>query len=188
MLPFPRGHLSGVCALALAAMALGGCRQVLENDVELPPFPPTEFEPEVTTTSGLILRATSEVLSENPTVLRITATVENPTDEEILNRSLVPECRLIIAGFWKQRPDGRLLQPLDGYFERQGFTLNCDSGGMAQFYRIPAGETIDLSRGEDLAVSEVLGDTFRPGRHFFTVVFVDDFIYQALAGDLVIDD
>ena len=188
MLQSRRARSIAALALALTAVTLGGCRQVLENDVELPPFPPTEFEPEVTLPSGLILRASSEVISTGPTVLRITATVENPTDEEILNKSLVPECRLIVAGFWKQRPDGRLLQPLDGYFNRQGFTLNCDSGGTAQFYRIPAGETVDLSRGEDLVVSEVLGNTFRPGRHFFTVVFVDDFIFQALAGDLVIDD
>lgn len=186
MAPTRPARTIGVCAAALAVVTLGGCRQVLENDVELPPFPPTEFEPEVTLLSGLILRATSEVVSTGPTVLRITATLENPTDEEILAQSLVPECMLIVAGFWKERPDGRLLQPLDGYFVRQGVTLNCE--GMLQFYRIPAGETIDISRGEDLVVSEVLGNTFRPGRHFFTVVFVDDFIYQALAGDVVIYD
>ena len=180
-------HRRGVSIVPLLlATAVGACRQVLTYDRELPDFPPTEFEPERTLPSGLILSATSEIVSEGPTTIRVTATVTNPTEEEILAKSLVPECLLIIAGFWEQRPDGRLLQPLDGYYFREGFRLDCE--GAQQYYRIPAGDTLSLQRSQDLVVSAVLGDTFVPGRYILTAVFVDDFAYQVLAGDYIIDD
>jgi hypothetical protein len=170
----------------LAAVALGGCRQVITPNVPpSPPFPP-EFDSVVTLPSGLILRASGSILSRNPTTLEIVGSVENPTEEEIRTLGFSGECRTMVAGFWAARSAGRILQPLDGFVEVAGGPVDCEQ--MTAYLRIPAGETIDLSSGEDLIPSELLGEAFAPGRHIFTVVFVDDFLYQALALDVFIDD
>ncbi|MDH3733112.1 MAG: hypothetical protein OEU54_06235 [Gemmatimonadota bacterium] len=141
---------------------LTGCRQVITRDPPAPPPFPPDFDPVVTLHSGLILRGSGEVVSRNPTTLRISATVENPTTEEIQAFTLTGDCLLIVAGFWAQTSEGRLLQPLDGFVTIDGVSTDCER--LTGFLRIGPGAILNLSREEDLVVSDVLGEDFAPGR------------------------
>lgn len=175
-------------ACLLLPVVTGGCRQVIAPRLPpQPPFPPTEFSSVVELNSGLVLRASGEIVSRNPTTVRIQGTVTNPTETEIVARILLDDCEASIAGFWAANSAGRLLQPLDGFVVPEGSTqrINCE---LNQGIRpIAPGVVFDLPM-DDLVVSEVLGADFVPGRHIFTVVYVDQFVYQALAADLFIDD
>ena len=172
-----------VCLLAVFSV---GCRQVITRDPPPPPPFPPGFDPVVTLHSGLVLRASGEVVSQNPTAVRITASVENPTDEEIRAFTLIGDCLMIVAGFWAQNSEGRLLQPLDGFVTVGGVELDCER--QTAFLNIGPGAVVDLTKEDDLVVSEVLGEDFVPGRYIFTAVFVDNFLYQALALDVFLDD
>ncbi len=179
-----QGAISSVC-LATAVL-LTGCRQVLTRDTpDPPPFPP-DLATVVTTDNGLVLRASGELISTGPTVLRISATVTNPTMQEIVAKTLLGECHLIVAATWPSDPDGgRLVQPLDG-LGRQGGPLGA-CGTMTALRAFLPGETI-LMKSEDLVLSEVLGLDFVPGRHVISAIFVDLFIYEVLALDLRVPD
>jgi hypothetical protein len=153
-----------------------------------PPFPPDEFSTLVTTASGLVLRATGEVVSTNPTTIRITTTVTNPTSEEIVAQILLGDCETIIAGFWQQNSAGRLLQPLDGFIVTEASPTPVDCELVKGLRPIAPGAVVDMTKEEDLVVSEVLGAAFVAGRHIFTVVYVDTFVYQVLALDVFIEN
>ena len=179
-----RVAVSSVCLVA--AVLLTGCRQVITRPrPDPPPFPP-DLATVVTTDKGLVLRATGELISTDPTVLRISATVTNPTTEEIVAETLLGDCQLIVAATWPTDPDGgRLVQPLDGLGPQGGPLGVCATlTGLRPF---PPGETI-LTKSEDLILSEVLGLDFVPGRHVISAIFVDRFIYEVFALNLQVLD
>lgn len=180
----PHSRLTISC-LSLC-LVLAGCRQVITRDPpEPPPFPPN-LETVVTLESGLVLRAFGEIVSSAPTVLRITATVTNPTDQEIVAQTLQGGCELIVLASWPESPFLRLVQPLDGMGVTGGTLGVC--GNLLTTRVIAAGETIELSKSEDLVLSAVLGPQFVPGRYVISAIFVDQFIYEALALDTQVPD
>jgi len=175
-----------LAALALPLLAAGGCRQALTTDPPpAPPFPP-DLETSVTTASGLVFEARGEVVSSAPTTLRITATVTNPTQADIVALTLAEPCRLIVLVSWQEYPYLRIVQPLDG-LGYNGSALGLCTNLRAQL-TIGAGEVVQLTKDQDLVLSAALGSRFAPGRHVLSAIFVDEFIYEVLALDTQVPD
>lgn len=174
----------GTAALALF-LAIGGCRSVITSDAGAPPFPPN-LPTEITTASGLVFRASGEVIDTGPTVLRITATVTNPTGSDVTAAILEEECELIVVANWQRSPFIRLVQPLDGGGRSTGVLGVCGTRTASRV--IAAGETVTLTKEEDLVLSDLLGPTFEPGRFIISAIYVDQFIYEVIALDLQIVD
>lgn len=150
-----------------------------------PPFPP-DLDAQVTTESGLVFSATGEIVSTGPTVIRVTATVENPTGAELVVPTLADACELIVVVSWESSPFVRIADPPDGGGSGPGALGNC--GGQTASRTFAAGETVELVSG-DIVLSELLRSTFVPGaRYVFSAIYVDLSIYEVLALDTTIDD
>lgn len=179
-------RLAFAAACIVFSFALGACRQVItRGDPDPPPFPPA-LETVVTTETGLVFEASAEIVSTGPTAIRVTATVTNPTGEDLVARTLAEPCDLIVVASWQEFPNIRLVQPLDGLGfngSALGFCTN-----MRVTRTIPAGQTIELMKDEDLVLSEVLQSTFEPGRYVLSAIFVDEFVYEVLALDTIVSN
>lgn len=175
-----------IAALGISLLGAAGCRQAITSPPPPgPPFPP-DLETSVTTGSGLVFEALGEVVSTNPMTFRITATVTNPTDEDIVAKTLREPCRLIVLASWPEYPYLRIVQPLDGLGSNGSILGVCT--GMRTLLTIAAGEVVQLMKDEDLVLSEALGARFAPGRHVLSAIFVDEFIYEVLAIDTDVPD
>lgn len=170
----------------LLALSSAGCKQAIGYDPPPPPPFPPDLPTSVTTASGLVFEAHGEVVSTSPTTFRITATVTNPTDEDIRAQTLFEPCRLIVLASWPEYPYLRVVQPLDG-LGYNGLALGLCTG-MRGYTTIAAGEVLHLMKDEDLVLSEALGSRFAPGRHVLSAIFVDEFIYEVLAIDTDVPD
>ena len=105
---------------------------------------------------------------------------------DIVAQTLADECQLIVVASWQRSPFIRLVQPPNGGGFTGGPLGLC--GNRLTTRLIPAGDTLHLAKAEDLVLSDVLGETFEPGRFVISAIFVDEFIYEVLALDTQIPD
>lgn len=172
--------------VVMAVLTLAGCTdRVSPTGFQPPPFPP-ELSTEVTTESGLLFRADGEILSTGPTTLRVTATIENPSGEDLDIPTLADECELIVVVSWESSPFLRIVDPPDGGGRGGGALGAC--GTRTATRTIAAGETVELV-SDDIVLSEFLRSTFVPGgRYVISAIYVDSFIFEVLALDAEIQD
>lgn len=178
------------CALVLAS-----CAWACRLPVEVAPPPPPRFPPELSTQTmlhnGVILTASGTIVSTEPTVIRVTAALSNPTDDEVTMGVGARECRVIAVAYWEGEPGGRAVAPPDGYL---GPTQPSACRGVANGFQITiaAGETLMLPDTPlQFTLSEVLlelEEEFVPGRFVIGALILSDFEYEVLALDAVIDD
>lgn len=173
-------------ACMLLALSSAGCKQAIGFDPPPPPPFPPDLPTSVTTGSGLVFQAHGEIVSTGPMTFRITATVTNPTDEDIVAKTLNEPCRLVVLASWSEYPYLRVVQPLDGLGYNGSALGLCTT--MRGFTTIAAGEVLHLMKDEDLVLSEALGSRFAPGRHVLSAIFVDEFVYEVIAIDTNVPD
>lgn len=153
-----------------------------------PPFPP-ELSSETTLPSGLILTASGTIVSTEPTVIRVTAALSNPTDHDVTMGVGARECRVIAVAYWEGAPGGRAVAPPDGYL---GPTQPSACRGVANGFQITVevGQTLMLPDTPlEFTLSAVLAELeeeFVPGRFVIGALILSDFEYEVLALDAVI--
>jgi hypothetical protein len=179
-------RLARATLACLTLIVATGCRTPLApRGSGPPPFPPN-LPTEVSTESGLVFRATGEVLSTGPTTIRITATVENRTGGAAAIATLGAPCELIVIASWEHSPFIRIVDPLDGLGSGPGPLGQC--ARFTQNRTIADGEILELV-SEDIVLSELLRSTFvEGGRYVLSAVFVDTFLFEVLAMDVTVQD
>lgn len=178
------------CALVLAS-----CASACRLPVEVTPPPPPPFPPELSTQTtlhnGVILTASGTIDSTEPTVIRVTAALSNPTDDDVTMGVGARECRLVAVAYWEAAPGGRAVAPPGGYL---GPTQPSACRGVANSFQITigAGETLMLPDPPlEFTLSEVLlelEEEFVPGRFVIGALILSAFEYEVRALDAVIDN
>lgn len=155
------------------------------------PAVPSELSTETTLPSGLVLTASGTIASTEPTVIRVTAALSNPTDHDVTMGVGARECRVIAVAYWEAVPGGRAVAPPDGYL---GPTQPSACRGVANGFQITVevGETLMLpDTPVEFTLSAVLAELegeFVPGRFVIGALILSDFEYEVLALDTVIDN
>lgn len=173
-----------------AALVVGACVVELNGPdfPDPPPFPP-ELPTEATFHDGLVLRASGEVVSTAPTILRVTATLTNPTAEAVTTQVAAGDCQVIAVAYSAVLRTGQTVEPPNGVSPVQGGCLNV--AGTVQL-TVPAAGTVALGDPppefplrERL---EELGVAYAPGRFIISARVATEFVFEVIALDVEVTD
>ncbi len=151
-------RLASVCVFGLIVLAGLGCDGPLELDFEPPELPRQAV------LGGITFRASSSVVGENPTTVRVVVEIRNETN--LLQRVSLRAgpCMVLVNAYWARNPEGQLVAPPS---PERGICFAIPSGH--NFWLDP-GESELLPFSHDVAPSQVLGSAFEPGSYLFGAV------------------
>lgn len=173
-----------------AALVLGACIVEFNGPdfPDPPPFPP-ELPTEATLHDGLVLRASGQVVSTSPTVIRVTATLENPTAEAITTEVAAGDCQVIAVAYSAVLRTGQTVEPPNGVSPVHGGCLNV--AGSVEL-TVPAGATVSVG---DPAPEfplrqrlEEMGIAYAPGRFIISARVATVFVFEVVALDVEVTD